>query len=129
MTKAEENILNGKAEAVLMGFTQKVESNAEAIYIIDYIVKVTNHTVKGEEIIQQATQYSTGAVIQYINISTLEDMIMLTLPMITEEDEEEFNILSPDGVFCYVYNFTCPDFSELGYSYFENKNGRIRRIG
>ena len=110
-----------------MGMTQKVDSNEEATYIAGYIAKVLECDVTGEDIFKEAIKYTKGAVIQYVNVATVCGMKMLALPMTTDEDEEPFNILSPYGVFGYVYNFDAPDCSELGYACFENKNGRIRR--
>lgn len=126
MTK-QESKWNAKAEAVLMGMTQKVYSNEEATYIAGYIAKVLNYDVTGEDIFKEATAFTKGAVIQYVNVATVYGMRMLALPMTTEEDEEPFNLLSPYGAFGYVYNFDAPSCSELGYACFENKNGRIRR--
>lgn len=127
MTKTNSK-WNAKAEAVMMGMTQKVDSNEEAQYIISYITKTLGCSVTGEEVFKEATQYSKGAQIQYVSVSTIEDMRMIALPMITDEDRGEFNILDQNGVFSYVYNFDCPMFSELGYTYFEERNGRLRRI-
>jgi len=107
--------------------TQKVDSNEEAIYIAGYIAKTLNHKVSGLEIFNEATHYTKGAKIQYVNVSTLEDMVLLALPMITDEDEDEFDITSEYGVFSYVYNFDAPQCSELGYVFFTKKSGRLVR--
>lgn len=127
MTKAVKNRLNGKAEAILMGMTQCVESNEEAIYIIDYICKVLNKEETGQQIFDEATKYTEGAEIKAVNICTVEDMMCISLPMTTEEDEEEFNLLNENGTFSYVYNFDCPYFSELGYCTFIKTPKGIKR--
>lgn len=128
MTKTNSK-WNAKAEAVMMGFTQKVDSNEEAEYIISYIAKTLGHSVTGEEVFKEATQYTKEAKIEYVSVSTIMDMVMLALPMTTKEDKgKKLNILDRDGVFSYVYNFDCPMCSELGYTFFEERNGRLRRI-
>lgn len=129
MTKVEKNRANGKAEAVMMGMTQCVDSNEEAIYIIDYICKTLEKSEKGQDIFDKATRYSKGAKIKAVNICTLmEEFLVLTLPMETDEDEEPFDLMSDDGCFSYVYNFDCPDFSELGYCFFKLTSHGINRI-
>lgn len=38
------------------------------------------------------------------------------------------DITSEDGVIAYVYNCNYPDCSELGYVFFEEQNGKLRRV-
>ena len=129
MTKVEKNRASGKAEAVMMGMTQCVDSNEEAIFILDYICKTLEKDVKGQEIFDKATQYSKGAKIKAVNVCTLmEELLVVSLPMETDEDKGKFDLLSEDGAFSYVYNFTCPDLSELGYCYFKLTSQGIKRI-
>ena len=129
MTKVEKNRASGKAEAVMMGMTQCVDSNKEAIFILDYICKTLEKEETGQQIFEKATQYSKGAKIKAVNVCTLmEEFLVVSLPMETDEDEEEFNLLSEYGAFSYVYNFDCPDFSELGYCFFKLTSQGIKRI-
>lgn len=123
-----KNRWSAKAEAVMMGMTQPVDSNEEAIFIAGYIAKTLGFTVTGEEIFKEATQYTKGAEIKYVSVSTIMDMRMLTLPMKTEEDRGEFDIFDRDGVLSYVYNFDASFCSELGYTYFEKRAKGIVRI-
>lgn len=123
-TQAEMNKLNAKAEAILMGMTQPVDSNEEAQYICDYIARVLECEVTGEEIIRLATRYAKGYQIRYINVSVVMGMRMLCLPL-TETRNSELKLYHTDGVFSYVYNFDAPDCSELGYAFFDKKNRRI----
>lgn len=120
--------MQAKAEAILMGMTQYVESNEEAILLMDYICEVLDVDVRGEEIFAQATQYTQNAQIKAVCVSVLMgEFRVITLPMSTDEDTEPFNLLG-DYCFSYVYNLDAPELSELGDCGFEQTPKGIKRI-
>lgn len=124
---------SAKAEMILMGMMQPVSNAEEAIYIIEYILKVLDNetTVTGLDVFNDAHKYCDDGIIQYIHVGTVCGMKMIALPMTTAEDTEPFDIVNPDGVFGYVYNVDDPQCSELGYTFFKKlaTGGRITRLG
>lgn len=118
-----------KAEMIMMGAMQPVSSEQEVKDILDYIATTLKMSFTGEEVVKLATRYTKNAEFKYIHIGTMDDMIVIALPMTTDEDEEPFDIVSEYGAFSYVYNATYPDLSELGYCFFGRKNGRLTRLG
>lgn len=128
MTRARENQLHAKAEVILMGIAQPVDCNEEAELLVDYMLDVLNHNeVEGKDVIKDAIKYCKNGKIRHITTNTIEDMAMITLTLETDEDEGKYDVTSPNGVLSYVYNVTCPLFSELGYTFFEIKNGKLHR--
>jgi hypothetical protein len=118
-----------KIELLLDGCAVLVEDMEEAQDLLDSVTGVLGLNVTGKEIIDSATKYAENAVIKAIDLSTLDDMLLICLPMETDEDEGKFNLLDRYGVFSYVYNATEPMFSELGYSCFECTGGILSRVG
>jgi hypothetical protein len=85
-----------------------------------------------KEIIADSTQYISGEYeVHHLNLwqHPVIDDLMITITMTTEEDEDEYDLLSIDGVFGYVYNLDAPYCSELGYSFYREEENVIRRIG
>ena len=120
---------DSKAEMILMGFTLSVENNEEAKYIIDYILKVMNSSETADTVIEKASKHCKDMEIKAINTSTVMGDSHLAFAIKTSEDEYEFNLVDEDGTFCFVYNISNPELSELGYCFFENQHGKVRRIG
>lgn len=123
--------LNARAEMLLQGHVINHSNMDNIKYIIDYVSKVLNKSVKSEEIIEKAFQYISDrkhTKIVGLSLNTLMgEMAVLDL-VFKEDGENDFDIESEDGVFGYCYNYTCPDCSELGYSYFKRENGKLHRI-
>lgn len=118
-----------KAEIALMGYVVEINTNEEAIDVLDEIAELLEEDFSGVKIFKEATKYCNGAEIEYLSVNIISDMLLIALPMTTDEDTEPFDILSKYGAFGYVYNATAPDCSELGYSYYENRNNEIVRVG
>lgn len=114
-----------KAEIALQGDAVEINSNEEAIDILDEIAEILEKDFTGAGVFKEAVKYCRGAEIKYLLVNTYEDMILISLPMTTDEDEEPFDILSELGVFGYVYNVTYSDLSELGYSFYKEYYGDI----
>ncbi len=120
-----------KAEIALRGIAVEINTNEEAIDVLDEIAVILEEDFTGARVFKEAVRYCKGVEIEYLSVNTLDDMILIALTMTTDEDEEEepYDILNNNGVFGYVYNVTYPDCSELGYSFYELKNNNIVRIG
>lgn len=124
--------LKAIAELALMGLTINLQDRDNLIYVIDYICKVLKHTDStGEQILEKAEEYldkeKTKPIGLVCNIIGGE-MKCLTV-VLKDFDGSNFQIDNEYGVLCYVYNFTAPDFSELGYCFFEKTPSGARRIG
>lgn len=124
--------LNAIAELALMGRAINLHDRDNLIYVIDYICRVLKHTdSNGEQILDMAEKYLDKEKTKPIGLvcNTIGgDMKCLTV-IFKDFDGSPFQIDNEDGVLCYVYNFTAPDFSELGYCFFEETPSGIRRIG
>lgn len=121
--------LNARAELALMGRAVMLQDRDNLIYAIEYICKVLQASVTGEQILELAEKHleeKTKPIGLICN--NLGDMKCLTV-ILKDFDGSHFQIDDEYGVLCYVYNFTAPDFSELGYCYFEKSPSGVRRIG
>ena len=118
-----------KAEMILMGFVKELDSKEELEQIIPVIQRAIGDKTPTDEIITQLFKYTQdGTIPVHAVTNTICGMKCLTVTLETPEDEDTYDLLSEDGVFSSVYNFDCPDCSELGYSYFAKQNGRLKRI-
>ena len=126
--------LNARAEMLLQGHVINHSDMDNIKYIIDYVSKVLNNSVKSEEIIENAFKYinkKDKTHIVGLSLNTImSEIVVLTLILRDENEthEDMFDIEDENGVFCYCYNYTYPDCSELGYSYFKRENGKLHRI-
>lgn len=126
-TKGE---LNAKSEVALMGRPVQVTDPEELKYCFGYIAKVMNSDESGEEIYNLAVRYldlDETKPIGFCCNTLLGYMKVITIIM-KDVKAKHFSLTDEDGVLCYVYNFDAPDCSELGYCFFEKKNGTFRRI-
>lgn len=122
-----------KGEMLLAGFTQTVNSDDEVRDILNYVkgvLKTTHHLDwNTDEVMKDSVKYCKEYEYKAINIVTLEGMILIALVLKTDEDPDNWSLTAPDGVLAYVYNATCPSCSELGYTFFENIKGLVKRVG
>ena len=118
-----------KAEKVIKGYTVPINTNEEAIDVIDEIAEILEENFTGAEVFKEAIRFCRDVEIKYLSVMLYEEMILIGLSMITDEDEEPFDILNENGVFGYVYNVTYPELSELGYSFYIEYDGEIVRVG
>lgn len=121
--------LKTRCEFALMGMTSQI-TNEELKDAINYIASAVGSEESADNIIKEMFKYcDKGYEVKHFVCNTIEDMALLTITIKAKSDKT-YNVLDEDGVFCSVYNFTCPYCSELGYSYFEeDKNGFLRRVG
>lgn len=123
--------LNARAEVALMGRAVMLQDRDNLIYAMEYICKVLQASITGEQILDMAEKYLDKEKTKPIGLvcNTIGgDMKCLTV-ILKDFDGSPFQIDDEEGVLCYVYNFTAPDFSELGYCFFEKTPSGVRRIG
>ena len=124
------NAWNADAEAALMGFAIPISSKAHLKYLIRYTLSVLqdcyNYEVesKTEEVFNNAwNRYnSEDLAVRYFTINSTPFGVLFTFVRDTER------IISPDGVLSWVENIDAPDCSELGYTFFEIRYGKVVRI-
>jgi len=135
MTKSE---ISARAEASLMGMFVPVKGDAEVIkgllnYFDVFFKNANQPGIDSDEVLRLAFRYveDKTTVITHIAVNTLDDMVLITLPLKTAEEiaERGYKLDSKDGEFCFCYNATYPDCSELGYSYFNKDDLGYRRVG
>jgi len=135
MTKNE---ISAKSEAALMGMSVPVKGDAEVIngmlkYFDVFFKNANQPGIDTDEVLRLAFRYveDKTTVVTHIGVNTLDDMVLITLPLKTavEIAEHGYGLDSKDGEFCFCYNATYPDYSELGYSYFKKDDLGYKRIG
>lgn len=134
-------VMCAKAESMLMGFAVPMDAKTEefnrteVIWYVSYILSVLNGDTPADNLLtardvwNDINKYSKN-IVRHITTNTIEGMKMITFTLDNEEEEFPERLDTPDGVFSYVYNITCPEFSELGYSFFREKaNNMYHRVG
>jgi hypothetical protein len=131
VTQAQKNKWSADAEATMMwGVVIPVQSKEHLEFMVHYVIK----TLKGEDSANALTpdcmegwdKYnSTNTPVSHFSVNSTQFGVLLTLV----RDGEMKSLTDEDGVLAYVYNMDAPDCSELGYVFFENKNGKIHRVG
>lgn len=135
MTK--EGRLCAKAEMMMMGITQMVEDCEEAHKITAYIVRtildLNNEKAKdkAQEVMNNCFKYlSDEADVRGMVVNTIMgSMVCITYIIDDGEEGVPNDLATPYGVFSHVENLTCPDCSELGYTFFEKKSDGYHRVG
>lgn len=132
-------VMSAKAEAMLMGFTIALDSidekinRTEVVWYVSYILSVLNQNTPADNVEEAGrvyegmTRYGKN-IAKHITVNTIDGMVMIALTL--DDGEDEFPVLDTEyGVFSYVYNITVPDFSELGYTFYEKRANTYHRIG
>lgn len=113
-----------RCELALMGMTQPI-TKEELNEVIPYIASAIGVKCDKDEVIETMFQY-TKATPKHFVMNTICGMQCLTVTL--DDGETPYLLEDEEGVFSSVYNFTFPDCSELGYSFFKVRNGASRRI-
>lgn len=122
------------SEAMMMGFVIPIENEEHLEFVIEYVRKtLTDAKIPfGDDFIEKSKMYAGDYTYIYRHLSIQNTRIGLLLAVTIETpnvDEEPYDLLSEFGTFSYVFNCDVPSFSELGYTFYRNENGRVRRIG
>lgn len=128
---------NADAEMALMGFPIRVENAKHLKHMVAYILgvvaphlsrSVKDLDIESESIVERGlSRYNTENLsVYWFHVSSAEFGVMFSFVR-----EEELTL--PNGgmksVLAWVENITYPDCSELGYIYFQKKNGKVSRVG
>jgi len=115
-----------KIKLAILEMVIPINSNEEAVEVIDGIARRLKKSFTGKEIVELATKYTEGTI-KYLSVDEYEGMTLISLPL--ETDEEPCYITNNSAVLSYVYNVTVPELSELGYCLFKEYDGEIVRVG
>lgn len=134
-------VMSAKAESMLMGFVVPMDAKTEefnrteVIWYVSYIMSVLNgdtpadHLITARDVWMDINKYSKN-IVKHITTNKLMGMNVITFTLDNEEEEFPKRLDTPEGVFSYVYNITCPECSELGYTFYEEKvNNMYHRVG
>lgn len=121
--------LNAKAEIAMMGRVVEATNTDDLEYIIDYITKTLRKSTDAKDILQAATKYAKDLQPTGLIMNTICGEMQCLTVVLKDPKETSFELDSEQGVLCYVYNYTCPDFSELGYCFFEKEAPGFKRVG
>ena len=128
---------NADAEAAMMGFTIAIESEEHLSYLVRYVL----NTLKGEyyydldekttEVVENATsKYRSGKDKSITWFTTNATMFGTCLTFVRDKGALTLKSgkMKSSGSLAWVENLDAPECSELGYVFFENRNGKVRRI-
>ena len=128
---------NADAEAAMMGFTVAIESEEHLTHLVSYVLTVIsgqylyNVENKTKEVVENATRkyrsdkdksiywFTTNCTMFGTCLTFVRDKGALTL---------KSGKMKNSGSLAWVENLDAPDCSELGYVFFENVHGKVKRI-
>lgn len=130
MTK-QQSKWNADAEMSLMGFTIPVENEEHLKHLIGYVLKVITKdggSAQVEEVFNSCHQYNSDKVpVSHFTVNSTQFGVLMTFVRDCKDMTED-KLISPQGVLSYVYNMDAPYCSELGYTFFQKVNGKIKRV-
>ena len=133
----KNNKWNADAEAAMMGFTIAIESEEHLSYLVKYTLKVLVNAYdydleeKTKEVVENATRkYRSGKDKSISWFTTNATMFGTCLTFVRDKGALTLKSgkMKASGSLAWVENLDAPDCSELGYVFFENRNGKVRRI-
>lgn len=139
------NEQKARCEKALMGYVVPVV-NEELESLIEYSLKVIHcneedYDAKKEakEVMYRIFEYDSNKTykVKWFTINkVVEDFIHLCFVIESPDKENPYwevpdnlNDLAGNEYFSYVWNDTVPWFSELGYTAYDKRYGRVRRVG
>ena len=135
MKERIESKWNADAEASLMGFVITITGDDHLLHIVDYVLNVFKNCgslidTNAKEIFAEVNRYNSEEVaVSHFCISSTDFGVLMTFVRDDELKDYSLNSLVTDmGVLAYVYNVDCPECSELGYVFFDNVKGKIKRV-
>ena len=132
---------NANAEASMMGFIIPVESREHLMYMVRYCLRTLKADCyrTDEELDRRAEEIAANAYYKYNSTKVKEvyhfvvnDSYFGVMMTFTRENKPltlKNGKCRTNGHFSWVENIDAPDCSEAGYTYFENRHGKIVRIG
>lgn len=131
---------NADAEMSMQGFPIAVESADHLKHMVMYCLDVLKSyyypdevslTTRTNEIVDNAINKYNSAKNKVVNYFVVNDSpygVMMTFVR-DKSLTLKSGKMKPSGVLAWVENIDAPDCSELGYTFFETRNGKTRRIG
>ena len=128
---------NANAEAAMMGFIVAIVSEEHLSYLVKYVLKVLGSEYaydldeKTKEVVENATRkYRSGKdkSIQWFTCNHTMFGTCLTFVRDKGALTLKSGKMKASGSLAWVENLDAPDCSELGYVFFENRNGRVVRV-
>lgn len=133
---------NTDAEMCMMGYPVAVESEEHLKHMIGYILWTLKSDLyenrpeslesRTKEIVDNAmNKYNSSKdkSIKYIVVNDSMYGVLLTCVRDKSPLTLKSGKMKPSGVLAWVENIDAPQSSELGYVFFEKKNGKTVRIG
>lgn len=133
---------NTDAEMSMMGFPVAVESEEHLKHMVGYILWTLKSDLyadapeslksRTDEIVDSAMHKynsSKDKSIKYIVVNDSMFGVMITFVRDKKSLTLKSGKMRNEGILAWVENIDAPDCSELGYVFFENKNGKTVRIG
>ena len=135
--KTKNDIWNADAEAAMMGYTVAVLNEEHLTHLVKYTLKVLGSEYaydleeRTKEVVESATRkYRSGKDKNIYWFTTNNTMFGTCLTFVRDKSALTLKSGKPknSGNLAWVENLDAPDCSELGYVFFENINGKVRRI-
>lgn len=135
------NKWNADAEMSMRGYPIPVESTAHLTHMVRYCLKVLKSecyptdadlNYRTNEIVADAQNKYNSDKDKSIKWFVVNDSmfgVLMTFVRSKGELTLKSGKMKSNGVLAWVENIDAPDCSELGYVYFEKRNGKIVRIG
>lgn len=133
---------NTDAEMCMMGFPVAVESEEHLKHMVGYILWTLKSDLyadapeslksRTEEVVDNAmNKYNSSKdkSIKYIVVNDSMFGVMITFVRDKKSLTLKSGKMRNEGILAWVENIDAPDCSELGYVFFETKNGKTVRIG
>ena len=133
----QQSIWNADAEAAMMGFTVAIESEEHLTHLVKYVLKTLqsefcyNTEEKTTEVVENATRkYRSGKdkSVHWFTCNCTRFGTCLTFVRDKGALTLKSGRMKNSGSLAWVENLEYPDCSELGYVFFENVNGKVRRV-
>ena len=141
MMTAQQSKWNADAEMSMRGFPIAVESTEHLTHMVNYVLLVLKSDVYGDclyrearakEIVENAQSKYNSSKDKSIKWFVVNDS-MFGVMMTFVRDKGALTLkngkMKSSGILAWVENIDAPDCSELGYVFFEKKNGKTVRIG
>lgn len=138
---AQQSKWNADAEMSMRGYPIAIESTEQLTHMVKYCLQVLkgedyrevqnlNHRAK--EIVDNAQfkyNSSKDKSIKWFVVNDSMFGVMMTFVRSKGELTLKSGKMKQGGILAWVENIDAPDCSELGYVFFEKKNGKTVRIG
>lgn len=135
------NTWNAHAEMCMRGFPIPIESTEHLTHLVKYCLKTLKSDVyrddesinsRAEEIVTNAElKYNSNKdkSIKYLVVNDSMFGVMMTFVRSRGSLTLKDGRMKSSGILAWVENIDAPECSELGYVFFEKRNGKIVRVG